>query len=255
MKFSGIILTIAVLSAIAFSGSSSANEEVKLSNSGICHDTTSPFYKRTKNYKPFSSLSDCLDAGGRLPRNANTNSLSQMDRAISEANSQGRKYSSTYNREDYPHWLDVDGNCQNTRQDLLQQRSSVPVTFTNSRRCTVKTGKWYDPYSGNTYTLASDIDVDHIVSLAYSFPRGSKNWTRAQKAAFANDPENLLLVDDGINQAKSAKGPTEWMPPRQEYRCEFLGRFDYIMKKYNLIYFAKEKRVIDKMKQSCGMNS
>jgi hypothetical protein len=41
---------------------------VKKSKSGICHDSSSPYFSRTKNFKPFSSLAECLGSGGRLPK-------------------------------------------------------------------------------------------------------------------------------------------------------------------------------------------
>jgi len=42
---------------------------VKMSNSGICHTPGSTYYSRTKNFKPYTSLSACLNAGGRNPKN------------------------------------------------------------------------------------------------------------------------------------------------------------------------------------------
>ena len=41
---------------------------VKKSKSGICHNTASSYYNRTKSFTPFNSLRDCLDSGGRLPK-------------------------------------------------------------------------------------------------------------------------------------------------------------------------------------------
>ena len=41
---------------------------VKKSKSGICHDTSSKWYWKTKNYTPFASIAACLKSGGRLPR-------------------------------------------------------------------------------------------------------------------------------------------------------------------------------------------
>lgn len=41
---------------------------VKKSNSGICHEPTSRFYKQTKNFIEFKTLKDCIKSGGRLPR-------------------------------------------------------------------------------------------------------------------------------------------------------------------------------------------
>jgi len=42
---------------------------VKKSKSGICHDKYSSYYERTTNFKSFNTLSNCLDSGGRLPKN------------------------------------------------------------------------------------------------------------------------------------------------------------------------------------------
>mgnify|MGYP006078723309 CR=1 FL=1 len=41
---------------------------VKQSKSMICHELGSPYYSKTKNFTPFSSLNDCLQDGGRLPK-------------------------------------------------------------------------------------------------------------------------------------------------------------------------------------------
>lgn len=53
---------------VSQSAGPSADGLVKLSKSGICHDKNSPWYEQTKNYTPFQSMSDCLQAGGRLPK-------------------------------------------------------------------------------------------------------------------------------------------------------------------------------------------
>jgi hypothetical protein len=42
---------------------------VKKSKSGICHDASSRYYKRTKRFTAFDSLEGCLASGGRLPKN------------------------------------------------------------------------------------------------------------------------------------------------------------------------------------------
>jgi hypothetical protein len=41
---------------------------VKLSTSGICHDASSRHYERVKNFKPYGSMQECLDNGGRVPK-------------------------------------------------------------------------------------------------------------------------------------------------------------------------------------------
>lgn len=232
-----------------------ASTLVKKSRSGICHDTHSSYYEKTKLYTAFDDLNACLQSGGRLPKNyvgTNVSSDSTMQQAINDADREGRQYSRIYNRRDYPHWNDTDSDCQNTRHELLIAQSQVPVTFTNSKKCTVRTGLWIGPYTGKTFFLARDVHIDHIVSLKYSFDRGSWKWSPDKKAQFANDPDNLLIVDDDTNREKSAKGPSQWMPPNQEYRCPFLKKFDSMMQKYGLSYLPNEKPEVNRLKTICG---
>ena len=58
-----IFLTVLILISPTF-----ANEIVKKSSSGICHDKKSQYYSKTKNFKPFKTMKECLDSGGRLPK-------------------------------------------------------------------------------------------------------------------------------------------------------------------------------------------
>lgn len=43
---------------------------VKKSDSGICHDKSSPSYERTKNFTPFKTMDECMKSGGTAPKNA-----------------------------------------------------------------------------------------------------------------------------------------------------------------------------------------
>jgi hypothetical protein len=45
-----------------------SNEPVKMSKSKICHAPNSSYYAKTQNFKPYKTLKECLDAGGRLPK-------------------------------------------------------------------------------------------------------------------------------------------------------------------------------------------
>ena len=41
---------------------------VKKSISNICHEKGSQYYKQTKNFISFDTITACLESGGRLPR-------------------------------------------------------------------------------------------------------------------------------------------------------------------------------------------
>ncbi|WP_105264544.1 HNH endonuclease family protein [Pseudoalteromonas sp. T1lg76] len=212
---------------------------VKMSKSGICHTPDSAHYQRTTSFTAYTDLSSCLDAGGRLPKGyAQDNSDTQA--------------SGEYNRDDWAHWLDEDNDCQDTRAEVLIAQSQAQVSFNDQKQCRVTSGAWADPYSGKLFTNDDDLDIDHIVPLKFASEHGGAHWSRSEKARFANDLDNLLAVDDSLNRSKGAKGPTEWMPPKHEYRCEYLKRFNAVMTKYRLSYTAQEQRTLTKMRSACS---
>lgn len=140
----------------------------------------------------------------------------------------------TYSRKDWPHWIDADRDCQNTRAEILLRDNVGVIKFKRNKLCNVSWGKWVCPYTGNVYTKASDIDVDHIVPLSYAHRHGAASWSRERKREFANDPLNLLAVEDNTNQSKGDKGPAEWMPPLGSYHAEYLRQWSAVICKYGL---------------------
>ena len=157
-----------------------------------------------------------------------------------------------YDRDDYGGWIDADGDCMNTRAEVLSSTSLVDVVLNKS--CTVITGQWFDQFSNKTYTKASDLDIDHIVPLKWAHDRGAYAWPDTLKVQFANDPLNLKPVLDRLNQEKGAKPPSEWMPPNHAYRCEYLEEWQVILNKYDLQMIASEQRIFNKQKKSCSNN-
>ena len=223
--------------------------QVKKSTSGICHDSSSASYNRTKSFESFSTIEACLESGGRLPK-----SKSSYQQAEKEALREGRVFTSDYDRADWPHWIDDDSDCQNTRHEMLILTSNTPVEFKTDRGCQVAVGEWYDPYSGDTFTDSTALDLDHIVPLKFAHGHAGDKWSRDKRQAFANDPQNLLLVKASLNRQKGAKGLDEWLPPNHAYRCEYIERFMGVIDKYGLLLIPSEKRVINRMQKACMGN-
>ena len=163
--------------------------------------------------------------------------------------SSGNNQSSNYNRSDWNHWIDSDGDCQNLRQELLISQSRAQVTYTNSRQCTVSTGLWIGAFTNNAFTRASDLDIDHVIPLAYAHRAGGFAWTRTQKQNFANDPINLLIVDDGLNQRKSDSGPSEFMPPSNQ--CSYAQIWDRVSRRYALQLEARDRIFLNNFLANC----
>ncbi len=53
-----------------------------------------------------------------------------------------------YERNTWRHWIDSDGDCLNTRHELLARESLIPPTYKTNDRCSVIAGKWFGPFLG-----------------------------------------------------------------------------------------------------------
>ena len=155
---------------------------------------------------------------------------------------------STYNRDDYlPAWADDDGDCINTRHEVLIIESRVPVTM-NDSGCLVATGEWYDPITGQTFTESSDVDIDHHVALSEAHRSGADVWPTAEKLAFSNDLLNsfaLQAMDDSTNSSKGDKDPANWLPPNESHHCDYVKNWVEVKSLYNLTYDDAEKVAIE----------
>ncbi|SFR61967.1 Protein of unknown function [Marinobacter daqiaonensis] len=220
---------------LGFSLAHAVNPPVKQSSSGICHPPVSSYYERTGNFTPFQDLESCLSAGGRLPKGL---TLSRADPSVE------------YQRSEFGHgWSDEDGDCQDSRAEALIQSSSTTVRFADASRCRVVTGRWISPFTGNVIQNAGDIDIDHVVPLAWAWERGANTWPRVERERFANDPVNLWPVEAHLNRSKGARGPDEWMPPAG--RCQYVARFVRIVKSYGLQPDATEAARFQQLLDGC----
>jgi hypothetical protein len=129
-----------------------------------------------------------------------------------------------YNRDLYAHWLDTDGNCRDTRQEILARDSVIRPTF-SANGCRVTGGRWHDPYTGEIHTDPRGLDIDHIIPLAEAHRSGADRWNADRRAAFANNPGNLIAVSASANRSKSDGDPLSWMPPDWSYRCAYTAHF------------------------------
>jgi len=100
-----------------------------------------------------------------------------------------------FNTDDWDFEVDYDNDCQSTRQEMLILTSRTEVRYTNPRNCVVRTGEWLDEYTGKTFKVAVQVDIDHVIPLMYAHTHGGDRWPAQKKLQFANDPLNLMLVE------------------------------------------------------------
>ena len=163
---------------------------------------------------------------------------------------------STYNRSYFKHWVDANGDCQNTRGEVLIAESKGAPSYTTSRHCTVAKGKWYSYYDGRTWTNPADVDIDHVVALAEAWGSGARLWSANNRMRFANDLGSyatLIAVTDNVNQSKGAKDPAEWLPPRAAARCTYAIHWVQVKYRWRLsIDSAERTRLSSILSGSCG---
>jgi hypothetical protein len=153
----------------------------------------------------------------------------------------------------FPDWADADGDCQNTRHEVLIIEADAALTL-SANRCSVISGVWLDPYTGATITSSSDVDVDHLVPLPDAHQSGGWAWSTEQKQAYANDldhPETLIAVDDDANTAKGEKSPDEWMPPNTSYHCTYATEWVRIKSTWSLTVTSDERNALQAILATC----
>ena len=106
-----------------------------------------------------------------------------------------------YERSAFGHgWDDANGDCQDSRAEALIATSTTSVRFASDKRCRVVIGRWISPFTNQVIQNASDIDIDHVVPLAWSWDRGARKWPRKKREEFANDLRNLWPVEASFSK-------------------------------------------------------
>ena len=159
-----------------------------------------------------------------------------------------------YDRSDWRHWIDEDGDCQDARQEVLIAESLDQVTFETDRKCRVGTGRWYGAFTGVYLEDPGDLDIDHLVPLKNAHLSGAWAWNPAMKEEYANylgDDDHLIAVQDNANQSKGARGPDEWVPPDETYWCDYAVNWSEIKHRWDLTMTEPEAEAVVEMLYTC----
>ena len=124
--------------------------------------------------------------------------------------------------------------------------STQPVTL-DAAGCKVVSGRWEDPYTGNVFTDPMHLSIDHFIPLAEVHRSGGHAWTPARRRFYANDlsnPNTLIAVSASANRSKGDRGPALWLPPNEEYHCEYLKTWVGLKQHWGLEADSKEKEFL-----------
>jgi hypothetical protein len=157
-----------------------------------------------------------------------------------------------YARTKFPLWIDADGDGCNTRNEVLIAEATTKPTVGGG--CALTGGRWHSYYDNADWTLASDLDIDHLVPLAEAWDSGARNWTTAQRQAYANDlgdSRDLVAVTDNVNQSKGDRDPAEWMPPFAGATCRYVTEWLVVKIRWRLTVDSAEKSALTTFAAGC----
>ena len=159
-----------------------------------------------------------------------------------------------YDRDDWPHWIDTDRDCQDTRQEVLIEESLEPVVFVDASRCRVASGLWRDAYSGQMYRDPGALDIDHLVPLANAHASGGWQWFVDRKRDYANDlidPNHLVAVLASLNRQKGSQTPATWKPPDRTAWCWYARAWSAVKSRWMLSIANDERAALAEMQAGC----
>lgn len=160
---------------------------------------------------------------------------------------QAEKHASTYARAKFKVWIDADHDGEDTRAEVLKAESLKPVT--ENKYGTVKTGKWVSRYDGKTFTVASKLDIDHLVPLEEAWVSGAAGWSATRRTAYANDigyAADLIAVSAHANRSKGDREPNAYLPPERSYRCTYVKSYIAVKYRWKLSVNSTEKTTLSR---------
>ncbi len=169
----------------------------------------------------------------------------------------------SYERKEFGHgWRDTDSDGQDERHECLirwhrtrgwkkaglAEEPKLVLTDDGKR---VISGRWICRFTGDTFTLSSKLDIDHLVPLKAAWISGANEWDKDKRVNYSNGfgvkskmRTWLVPVYASANRSKGAKGPEEWLPPRERYHLFYAVAWLHAKKYWGLSITAAEKAAL-----------
>ena len=157
-----------------------------------------------------------------------------------------------YRKLFYDSWGLTASGC-NTREAILAR--DLKDTVFNG--CKVQSGTLNDPYTGSTISFvrgqdtSGAVQIDHVVALSNAWATGAFNFDAGLRYEISQDPLNLLAVDGPANQDKLDQDASDWLPPNQNFHCQYVARQISVKAKYHLWVTPAEKSAMQSVLATC----
>jgi hypothetical protein len=162
-----------------------------------------------------------------------------------------------YDRESFAWRTDVDRNGCDTRNDVLRRDLADVGIRGGTDGCVVQSGVLEDPYSGARVRFDRSRDpeavqIDHVVSLSDAWSSGAWRWDADYRAAFANDPLELVAASAAENSAKSDATADAWLPDDAADACALVARQVSIKVRTELSVTRAERDAMARVLDGCA---
>lgn len=174
--------------------------------------------------------------------------------ALSELAIKGRAAKTGYSRSMFSSsWGNIE-NCD--VRNYILARDLIDISLV-PHTCKIDRGTLIDPYTASTILFirgpdtSDDIQIDHVVSLSDAWQKGAQQLNALDRYALANDPLNLLAVQDDANQQKGDGDAATWLPSNKSYRCSYIARQVAVKLKYHLWVTVAEYHAMENTLKDC----
>lgn len=150
---------------------------------------------------------------------------------------------------------DVDDNGCDTRNDALRRDLKDLEIEAGTNGCVVAAGDLDDDYLGESSAFergSANLGIDLIVSGSNAWQTGASSMSVDELQEFGNDPLNLLTVSAKVIRQKSSGDAAAWLPPNEDFQCEYVSRQIAVKHKYGLWVAAAEKDAMEAALDTCA---
>ncbi|WP_186292941.1 HNH endonuclease family protein [Brevibacterium aurantiacum] len=198
---------------------------------------------------------DGEDGSGSPQDSAGTAGLSPARSMLDELEVKVKERRTGYDPELFDWTADVDDNGCDTRNDALRRDLKDLKIEAETSGCVAIAGDLDDKYLGESYAFergSANVDVDYIVSGSNAWQTGASGMSVDELREFGNDPLNLLTVSANVIRQKGGGDAAAWLPPNEDFQCEYVSRQIAIKHKYGLWVASAEKDAMEAVLDTCA---
>lgn len=155
-------------------------------------------------------------------------------------------------------WVLASDDCLDLTEEVLIERSAVPVVWVDNLECVPSEGLWSDPYLGIDMTRTIDAEVRPLVPPEVVNQSGGADWTPATRSSFLSDTAHpatmaVLAADSGHNPRNRA--PDAWRPSNQDTWCGYAVDWVAVKHRWELSVSVAEAAALNEMLTTCDQPS